>query len=142
VAVVEHWEKASLACSVGYAVELYATFTVPVLATLDLVTTIALLPVVFMVFGASQKICVSLTTVKLAQSVPPMVTAVAPVKPEPTIVKAGPDSVPAIVLAKLGETKVTLAGVIYVYPPVLVTVPPHVVTTTFFAPAVLAGVVQ
>lgn len=81
------------------------------------ITAMALSPVVFMVFGALQKICVSLTTWKLAQAVPPIVTPVTaalpvPVKPVPTTVNAGPDSVPATVLAVLGDTKVTVAGVI------------------------------
>ena len=72
----------------------------------------------------------------LVAATPPTVTLVAPVKLVPVIVNAvAPVSGPAI-----GATVAMVGSAIYVNPPVLVAVPPTVVTATSFAPTTPAGV--
>ena len=76
------------------------------------------------------------TTTKVIAATPPTVTLVAPVKLVPVIVIA----VPPAVEPDVGETEEIVGGAKYVNAFVAVAVPLGVVTATFFAPAVPAGV--
>jgi hypothetical protein len=68
---------------------------------------------------------------------PPIVTDVAPVKFVPVMVTLVPPAADPL----FGEIAVTVGVAAYVNSPIPVAVPPGVVTTTFAAPAVPAGVV-
>ena len=70
-------------------------------------------------------------------ALPPIVTAVAPVKLAPVIVTLVPPAAGPLV----GEILLTVGTATYVNRPLPVTLPPAVVTTTSLAPAVPAGVV-
>ena len=99
------------------------------------VTTIVFAPAV--PIGVTAVIEVALTTTTLVAATPPTVTLLAPVKFVPVIVKA----VPPNVVPKVGAMLAMVgAGTTYVNALVKVAVPPAVVTATFCAPAVPAGV--
>ena len=76
------------------------------------------------------------TTTTLVAAAPPTVTLVAPVKFAPVIVIAVPPAVEPVA----GETEEIVGGAKYVNAFVAVAVPPGVVTSTLFAPAVPADV--
>ena len=76
------------------------------------------------------------TTTTLVAATPPTVTLVAPVKLVPVIVIAVPPPVDPVA----GETEEIVGGAKYVNAFVAVAVPPGVVTSTLFAPAVPADV--
>ena len=87
--------------------------------------------------GVTAVIEVALATTTLVAGTPPTVTPLAPVKLVPVMVKA----VPPAVVPKVGAMLVMVgAGTTYVNALNKVAVPPAVVTATFCAPAVPAGV--
>ena len=86
--------------------------------------------------GVNAVIEVASTTLTLVAATPPTVTLIAPVKLVPVMVIA----VPAVNGPDDGLTLAIVGASTYVNAPVLVTVPPTVVTTTSAAPAAPAGV--
>ena len=86
--------------------------------------------------GVNAVMEVALTTFTLVAATPPTVTPLAPVKLVPVMVIA----VPPVVGPEVGLTLTMVGASTYVNAPVLVTVPPTVVTTTSVAPAAPAGV--
>ena len=80
---------------------------------------------------------VALTTLTLVAAVPPTVTLLVPVKLVPVIVIVVPPSDEPDV----GATVVMVGAATYVNAPVWVTLPPGVVNTTSFRPAVAAPVI-
>ena len=98
------------------------------------VTTIVFAPTV--PAGVDAVIEVASTTTTLVAATPPTVTLLAPVKLVPVMVIA----VPAVNGPDDGLTLAIVGASTYVNAPVLVTVPPTVVTTTSVAPAAPAGV--
>ena len=88
--------------------------------------------------GVVARSCVSESTVNEAAALPSKVTAVAPVRFVPWIVRMLP---PAAGPAAGATVEIVGTRATYVNPPVRVAVPPGVVTTTLTAPAACAGVV-
>ena len=86
--------------------------------------------------GVTAVIEVALTTTTLVAAVPPTVTLLAPVKFVPVIVIGVPPANTPV----FGFTELIVGAAIYVNAPMDVTAPPTVVTTTFCAPTVPAGV--
>ena len=98
------------------------------------VTTMVFAPAV--PAGVTAVMEVALTTFTLVAATPPTVTLLAPVKLVPVMVIA----VPPRVEPEVGLTLAMVGASTYVNAPVLVTVPPTVVTMISLAPACSAGV--